>query len=227
MRRLRLLHAGLIPVALLVLVATATAQQLVVEDWSGHAVGARGIPAGWQGQSWGSPKYDFTIVTNEGHKVLHMRSAGDGSTVSKDIKGKVNLKETPVLEWTWRATVLPRGGDSCRKATDDQAAQLFVVWPRFPEAVRSRIIGYVWDATVPAGTICKSEKTGTVTYVVLRSGPAELGRWVTERRNVAEDFKKIYGDEAESPAAVSLAIDSNDTRSTAESFVGTVFFRAP
>ena len=70
-----------------------------------------------------------------------------------------------------------------------------MVWPRFPEAVRSRIIGYVWDTTEPAGTICKSEKTGTVTYVVVRSGTADLGKWLTERRNVVEDFKKIYGDE--------------------------------
>ena len=166
----RLRHAGPALLVLLALVAIATAQQLVVEDWSGHSVGARGIPAGWKGQSWGSPKYDFTIVANEGHRVLHLRSAGDGSTVSREVKGRVSLKDTPVLEWAWRVTVLPRGGDSCRKATDDQAAQIFVVWPRFPEAVRSRIIGYVWDTTAPVGTICKSEKTGTVSVLRAPSG---------------------------------------------------------
>jgi hypothetical protein len=68
-----------------------------------------------------------------------------------------------------------------------------------PEAVRSRIIGYVWDSTEPVGTICKSEKTGTVTYIVLRSGTAEFGKWITERRNVAEDFKKVYGDDRRRP----------------------------
>jgi Protein of unknown function (DUF3047) len=139
----------------------------------------------------------------------------------------VNLNDTPLLEWSWKVTALPKGANSCRKATDDQAAQVFVVWPRFPEAVRSRIIGYVWDTTAPAGTICKSEKTGTVTYVVVRSGTADLGKWFTERRNVAEDFRRIYGEEPDAPAAVSVAIDSNDTSSTSESFIGSILFRRP
>ena len=216
----------IVAVFLLAAAIAGAADELVVEDWK-DKIGATGIPSGWQGQSWGSPKYDFAIVSNDNHKVLQLRSANEGSTISKDIKGKVNLKETPILEWTWKVTALPRGGNSCKKATDDQAGQIFVVWPRFPEAVRSRIIGYVWDSTLPVGTSCKSKKSGTVTYVVVRSGPADLGKWLTERRNVAEDFKKIYNEDVEPPSAISVAIDSNDTQSTAESFIGPIFFRKP
>jgi hypothetical protein len=217
-------------VALLVLGFAATAgaaDQLIVEDWTRYAVGTKGVPPDWKAQNWGSPKYDFAIITNDTHKVLQLRSANEGSTISKDIKGKVNLKDTPVLEWAWRATVLPAGGNSCHKATDDQAAQIYLTWPRFPEAVRSQIIGYVWDTTAPVGTICKSEKTGTVTYIVIRSGTADLGKWFTERRNVVEDFKKVYGTDPEAPAVVSIAIDSNDTNSSAESFMGSILFRRP
>jgi hypothetical protein len=94
--------------------------------------------------------------------------------------------------------------------------------------VRSRIIGYVWDTTAPAGTIVKSESSGLVTYVVVRSGAAELGRWLTETRNVYDDFKRIYGEAPTEPVgAVSVAIDSNDTRSSAESYIGTILFRKP
>ena len=219
----------LVPVLLLLCAVTAAwaADQLVVEDWSQAPVGTKGIPPGWKGQNWGSPKYDFVVVQDDGRKALHIKSANDGSTVSKEVKGKVDLKDTPVLEWSWKAVVLPKGGDSRKKATDDQAAQIFVVWPRFPEAVRSRIIGYVWDTTAPVGTIVKSEKTSTVTYVVLRSGTAELGKWMTERRNVAEDFRKIYGEDPEQPGAVSISIDSNDTNSVAESFMGAILFKKP
>jgi hypothetical protein len=156
-----------------------------------------------------------------------MKSANEASLASRDIKGKVNLKETPIIEWSWKVTALPKGGDSCKKATDDQAVQVYVVWPRFPEAVRSRILGYVWDTTEPVGTVCKSEKTGTVTYFVIRSGTSELGKWLTERRNVCEDYKKVYNEDCEPPAAVSVAIDSNDTGSSAESYVGAIFFKRP
>jgi len=218
----------LVSAVLVLLAVTAwAAERVVVEDWLKHPVGAKGIPPGWKGQNWGSPGYDFAVVENDGHKVLHLKSRDDGSTISKEIKGKVNLKETPILEWKWKAVALPRGGDSCSKATDDQAAQIYVTWPRFPEQLRSRIIGYVWDTTAPAGTICQSEKTGTVTYVVVRSGPADLGKWITEQRNVRDDFKKIYGEEPENPAAVSISIDSNDTHSTAEAFMGPIVFRKP
>ena len=215
--------------ALVLCFATAAGAeaQVVIEDWAKYPVGTKGVPSDWQKQNWGSPKYNFSIDSNDNHRVLHLRSANEGSTISRDIKGKVNLKETPLLEWSWKASVLPKGGDSCKKATDDQAAQIFVVWPRFPTAVRSRIIGYVWDTTAPAGTICKSEKTGTVTYVVIRSGTADLGKWFTERRNVVEDFRTIYGEAPDNPEALSIAIDSNDTSSTAASFVGTILFRRP
>lgn len=212
---------------LLLVGAVWAAGPVVVEDWSKVPLGARGIPPSWSGQSWGSPSYEFVVVDNDGKRVLHARSRGDGSTIAREVKGKVNLAQTPVLEWSWKVVALPPGANSCKKATDDQAAQIYVAWPRFPEALRSRIIGYVWDTTAPVGTICKSEKTGTVTYMVLRSGPADLGKWLTESRNVREDFKKVYGEEPDNPGAVSLSIDSNDTGSMAEAFIGPIRFRRP
>lgn len=218
---------GLVAAALLLAAAAVAADRVVIEDWALARVGARGIPPGWKGQNWGSPAYDLAVVANEGHNILHLRSRDDGSTITKDIRGKVRLAETPVLEWRWKAVVLPKGGNSCRKATDDQAIQVYVVWPRFPEAVRSRIIGYVWDTTVKVGTICPSEKTRTVNYVVVRSGDADLGTWVTEQRNVREDFKQIYGEEPEDPAGLALTTDSNDTKSVSEAYIGPILFRAP
>jgi hypothetical protein len=205
----------------------AAAERVVVEDWSAIPVGTRGIPPGWEKQRWGSPAYDLTVVADGGSRVLHLRSAGDSSNISKEVKGRVDLAETPVLEWRWKVTALPQGADSRRKETDDQAAQIYVTWPRFPEAVRSRIIGYVWDTTAPAGATIKSQKTGTVTYVVLRSGAADLGKWLTEHRDVREDFRRIYGEEPDGPAVVSIGIDSDDVKGTAESYVGTIVFRAP
>jgi len=123
---------------------------------------------------------------------------------------------------------LPAGGYACQKSTDDQAAQVYVAWLRAPESVRSRIIGYVWDSTAPHGTICKSQKTSTVTYIVLRSGSDELGKWITERRNVVEDFRTIYGEAPDdNPSALSLSIDSDDTRSSADSLIGPTVFTRP
>ena len=206
----------------------AAANQVVIEDWKAYKVGTTGLPGEWKAQTWGSPNYqNLTVVDDDGHRALRLKSANDGLTINRDIKGKVHPNETPILEWEWKAIVLPKGANSCKKATDDQAAQVFVVWPRFPAEVRSRIIGYVWDTTQPVGTICKSEKTGMVTYVVIRSGPADLNKWLTEHRNVVEDFKKIYGETPDDPAALSIATDSNDTNSMSEAMIGAVRFKSP
>src|ERR1051325_8089825 len=155
-----------------------------VEDWSKQPDGKTGIPDGWKGQNWGSPKYDFRIVTESGRKAILLKGAGDSSTISKEVK--VDVKTSPILQWSWRVVTLPKGGNACKSATDDEAAQIYVTFPRFPTAVRSRIISYIWDTTAPVGTTCKSEKTGLVTYVVVRSGPADFGKWLTESRNVLE-----------------------------------------
>jgi len=223
---LRLLVALVLGLMALGPAASAQPPSVLVEDWLKHRVGARGIPEGWQGQNWGSPKYDFAMVGETPAKVLHMRSENEGSTISKETK--IDVRRYPILQWRWKAVVLPAGGDSRRKDTDDQGVQVYVTFPRFPQAVRSRVIGYVWDTTAPAGTTVRSEKTGTVTYVIMRSGSADLGRWITETRNVYEDYKRIYGEAPGEPVgAVSVAIDSNDTKSTAESYIGEILFRKP
>jgi Protein of unknown function (DUF3047) len=221
------IRAALSALLLLVTVAAWAADQVVIEDWKSSPVGSKGIPRGWEGQRWGSPAYEMVVEDVDGRRALHLFSRNEGSTVTKDIKGQVNLNETPILEWSWKAVTLPANADSRRKELDDQAVQVYVGWPRFPEAVRSRIIGYVWDTTAPAGTIVKSQKTSTITYVVVRSGKENLGKWLTERRNVADDFRKIYGETPDNPGGISIGIDSNDTKSTAESYVGTIAFTRP
>ena len=212
---------------LALLTAAGTGRVVVIEDWMTDTVSRRGIPSGWTGEAFGRrADYDFTIEQRADGRVLRLESRNDHSTIARDITGRVNLKETPILEWSWKATILPTGGDLQRKETTDMAAQLYVVWPRFPALVRSRIIGYVWDATTPATTIVKSQKTGTVTFVVMRSGTKDLGKWLTEHRNVAEDYVKIFGEAPDDPSAITISIDSNDTHSIAESFMGPIVFRA-
>ena len=216
-------------IILAVLLATASVvwaqgAQLVVEDWSKTPVDQKGIPTGWKAQNWGSPSYDFEIVSEGSVRRLHMKSNGDSSTINKEVK--IDCKDYQILQWSWKVVELPKGADARKKATDDEAAQIYVTFPRFPSAVRSRIIGYIWDTTAPAGSMFKSQKTGLVTYVVVRSGETDLGKWLTESRNVCQDYKKIYGEDPdEKIEAISIGIDSDDTRSRAEAYFGEILFK--
>src|SRR5262249_56413103 len=163
------------------------------------------------------PAYAFTVVDSDGRRALLLKSNNDHSTIARELH--VDLRATPVLEWSWKVIKLPAGADIRAKETSDLTAHVFVIWPRFPAMLRSRLIGYVWDAAAPAQTVEKSRKTGTVHFFVLRSGPGELGQWLTERRNVVEDYRRVFGEGPEEPRALALSIDPNDTHSEAEALI--------
>ena len=196
-----------------------------VENWARHDLGARGVPAGWRSYETigGRAAYDFTVVEDDGRRALALRSRGDHSTIARRLR--IRLTATPLLEWSWKVVRFPAGADVRRKETSDLSGHLFVVWPRQPAMLRSRLIGYVWDEKIPADVVEPSRKTGTVTFVVVRSGTEEAGTWLTERRNVAEDYRRIFGEDPEDAGAVALSIDTNDTRSTAEALFGAITFR--
>lgn len=224
--RRALIGALIAVVPLAAAAALAQGARVVVENWEKIPAGTRGIPPGWQGHKWGSPRYDFQVVQDDGMKAIRLKSDNDSSSISKEIK--IDAKQYPILEWKWKVVTLPPKGNARRSETDDEAAQIYVTFPRFPTAVRSRIIGYIWDSNEPVGATFPSAKVGTVNFIVVRSGSADLGKWLTESRNVVEDFKKIYGEEpGENVGAITLSINSQNTGASAESFFGEIFFRKP
>ena len=194
----------------------------VLEDWRGAPAGTHGVPPGWRPYATigGNPVYDFTVVEDEARRALRMRSVNEHSTIARDVT--IKLAETPILEWSWKVTKLPAGADLRRKQTSDTTGHIFLVWPRFPAMVRSRVIGYVWDERLAPGTVETSRKTGLVTFIVIRSGTGELGRWFTERRNVAEDYRRVFRESPVDPQAIALSIDTNDTRAPAETTFGAI-----
>jgi hypothetical protein len=202
----------------------AQASGPLVEDWRGMPLGSRGVPPGWRKYETpgGRPAYDFTVVEDGGRRALDLKSAADHSTIAKEVH--VVLESTPLLEWEWKVRALPRGADLRERATSDTTGHLFVIWPRFPTLLRSRLIGYVWDASLPIGTIVKSSKTSTVTFIVVRRGEDGLGQWLPERRNVVDDHRQVFGEAPHNPGALALSIDTNDTKSTAEARFARIAF---
>ena len=182
-------------------VVTVWAADYVVEDWCSYPIGTRGIPGDWKPQNWGQAAYDFEILADNGQPVLHLKSKGNSSTISRDLRGQFNLRETPVLGWRWKVITLPTGANACQKSTDDEAAQVYVAWLRFPETVRSLIIGYIRDSTVRVGTICKSQKTDTMSSCARAAASSASGSpSVQRRRRLPEDLWRGLGQSHCAPA---------------------------
>nr|WP_259374494.1 DUF3047 domain-containing protein [Calidifontimicrobium sp. SYSU G02091] len=73
---------------------------------------------------------------------------------------------------------------------------------------------YVWAHAQPAGAVLANAYSRRVRYVVLRSADAPLATWLDERRDVAADDLRAFGDEArEMPPASAIAVagDADNT----------------
>ena len=134
----------------------------------------------------------------------------------------VDIAEYPYLSWAWRVDRLPAGGDARRRDLDDQAAQLYVVFPSFPAPYQ--IVGYLWDSTAPVGTILRSVMNPLVRLIVVRSGADRLRQWVGECRNVLEDFRRLFQEDPSEVMRIALLINSQHTRSAAESRFSRLLF---
>ena len=192
-------------------------ERVVIADFS-SGVDAKGVPPGWQVKEK-SGKADFAVVKDGDLHALVLRSANTSFSLQKEVT--VDVKQYPVLSWKWKVTKLPKDGDFRRSRTDDQAAQLFLAF------TKTKAIVYIWDTTAPQGLMESTSPVPfmTVKVVVVRSGPAELGKWISETRNVYEDYKKFYGEDPPVVSGVRLQINSQHTETSGESWFADVVFK--
>jgi hypothetical protein len=162
-----------------------------------------------------------------------VRSEGAMSLMARAVE--VDLARTPVLCWRWRIERVLQAADLTRKAGDDQAARVYLglalppdrlglgdrlalalARSRFGEQVPDAAINYVWDNRQPVGSEHPNAYTSRTTMVVLRSGGAERGRWLAERRDVAADIRRLHGPGARL-VQLAVAADTDNTGGSAHS----------
>lgn len=215
--------------------AIATRRQVLGSDAEGLRVPmsdeppprlpAEGVPAGWGLREF-TGRADVELVRGERNLAVHLRSARTSFALYRDLV--VSLDEFPMLAWSWKVARLPTGGDVRDGRRDDQAAQVYVVFPRWPSPrTQSHVIGYVWDTTAPVGTMLTSTKAPNVKIIVVESGPARLGAWQRQRRNVETDYQALFRQPPSRVGAIALMIDANDTGTTAEATIGDLMFVRP
>jgi hypothetical protein len=153
------------------------------------------IPANWVlKEKPGTKPAAFSLTRDSGSApyVLHMEAdTASASLVSK--ADSVDLQKTPIIRWRWRATTLPEGADGRVKSKDDQAIGIYV---GTGTPLSNKSVSYRWDTETP------KEATGNCVYGLgilkikwhtLRNKEDAVGEWITEERNVAEDFKNAWG----------------------------------
>ena len=175
-----------------------------------------------------------------GGRYLCARSRASASALYKEVS--VELKELPILSWRWRVGGVLPGGDARRKSGDDYPARVYVTFAYVPERtpllerVKYRLvkalygktpanaINYIWANKLKKNEALPNPYTTKVMMVAVESGVALAGDWVTESRNVYEDYLKFFG--GEPPVVVSIAVmtDSDNTKGEAEACYDDIVF---
>ena len=238
-----------LPLQLLVLVACATALSLARADvpvLTPFSTASADAPAPWHvvglpNQS--KPFTRFSVVDLDGRPVLRVQadeSYGNLVHALKDVAAGL------MLAWRWRVDQLVTGADLRKKAGDDVALKVCVLFDeplksipfverqvlriarsQTSEPLPAATLCYVWDTELPPETHLSNAFTPRLRYVVLRSGSAQLRQWVDERRDVGADFLKLFGAEvSEVPPIVGVAIgaDADNTHSRSLGFVADLAF---
>jgi len=201
--------------------AAAEEKGILVVGHFSEGLDGKGAPVGWSSKNPGSDS-KIAVEGENGSYFLRMLSVNDYFGLGKKLS--FDIRKYPYLSWRWKAGKLPEGGDIRKRETDEQAGQIYVVFPKFPKTLNTRSVGYIWDSQAPAGFSGTSTVYSKMKYFVLQSGPAKLNQWVCEVRDVYEDYKKLFQEEPPALGGVVLYINTQHTKSSAEIFYADIFF---
>jgi hypothetical protein len=85
-----------------------------------------------------------------------------------------------------------------------------------------RAINYVWAAHMPRGSFAASPYTKNAFVVAVESGDGKAGEWLTEERNIYEDYRKVFGEEPPHLGGIAIMTDTDDTGDEVTAWYGDI-----
>lgn len=182
---------------------------VVIDDFHESKIGA--FPAGWKPRKEAGRRV-YSVQQEGGMRFLHALARNVGIQAGREFPW--DLATEPILAWSWRVRQFPDAADERQSGKNDSAVAVYALFPLSSFAVKA--IKYIWSERVPAGTHLTSTH-GLTQVRVLESGAARRGEWVDEQVNVAEDYRRYFGEEEQPrPLGIAVLTDSDDTHSRAQ-----------
>ena len=220
-----------------------TALFLEVGKFSSAMEGAA-LPDGWKPLTFKKIERhtNYSVVKDSDTVAVKAVSEASASGLTKEIK--INLKEYPIVQWRWKVANVLKNGDVTKKEGDDYPARIYITFEYDPSRVSffkkaqyetARLvygqyppigaINYIWESKAPKGTVVPNPYTDQVKMIVVESGSAGLNKWITEERNIYEDYKKAFGEEPPLISGVAIMTDTDNTGESATAYYGDIVFK--
>lgn len=171
----------------------------------------------WQEKIFkGRVLYSVKATKDDGYLEAYSKDTASG--IFYEIR--FDPRKLPMISWKWKVLRFPKKsrfavGNSEWIEQDDYAARFYVIFPKLSFNL-TKCLEYVWDKSLPVGTITSSPYSDNIKIIVIQSGSRNLNRWVAEERNIRADYKKAFGAEPGKVGAIAIMTDTDNTQSTAE-----------
>jgi len=193
--------------------ASASAGELAVGSFSS------GDLTGWTTKEF-KGRTSYSLVKDNGTTVLKAHSVRSASGLVKEVN--LDPRSYPVLRWSWKIQHTLKKEEPGKKSGDDYAARVYVIFPR-TFFWRMRAINYVWSAGMPRGSFAPSPFTANSAIVAVESGDEKAGEWLTEERNIYEDYRTIFGEEPPRLGGIAVMSDTDNTGDEVTAWYGDIF----
>jgi len=186
---------------------------------------------GWEKEIF-SGETTYEMSSFNGKKALKASSqrAASGLLLQK----RIDLLDTPYLNWSWLITKRLPPLDERSKTGDDYAARVYIVAKSGFLGLDTKALSYVWSSSQEMGNIWNNAyASSNVKMLAVRGKHSKTSQWYSEKRNVYQDLIQYFGDKGSEAAnqeayryidVVALMTDTDNGQSTAESYYGDIIF---
>ncbi len=169
---------------------------------------------------------EYQVIKHKNGNILHILSRQSASILFKKIE--FDVYQYPVIRWNWQVNEFPTyKSEKNIYSIDDYAARVCVVFPSWT-LWSTKFLVYVWDDRVQSeGAVKPSSLSKNCKILVVESGKKNKGKWVTEERNIIEDYKKLFGKKPDREAGgIGVMSDSDDTQTSTDACYYNIYLRS-
>ncbi len=199
-------------------------------------------PENWQPISFANIDTETQYDLVRADSVTVVRAQSDGGASGLATERRIDLTKYPILEWRWKVDGVVENGNARTEDGDDYPARIYLMFDYDDlgigdrvkltalralgyDEIPTRALNYVWANQVDRHTILENAYTDWVMMVAVRSGNAKAGTWMTERRNVLDDYRAAFGEDPPPVNGVALMTDTDNTNGEATAYYGDIVFR--
>ena len=222
----------------------AAPSEVVVDRFSKGA-DPEGLPVGWEALTFKKvPRHTvYTVEEIDQNFCLKADSRDSASGLIRQIE--LDPNDYPILSWRWRVERAIQKGDETRKDRDDYAARIYVTFRYDPETAGflekirfggykalygdyppKASLNYVWANRLAKGESVPSPYTDRSRMIAVQSGPAGVGEWHSEERNLLEDYRNFFGEDPPLIQGIAIMTDTDNTGETAVAYYDDIVFRS-